>query len=251
MQTTHLPPPIRLFTTLLALLTLTSICSFPAMGQRIDMRTSKHNLVQIEGSGGVDPRQICVFCHTPTDTNTDDAARPKWQSSVPKDGVFPMFDDIGRLGREGNEAIGSQSVACLSCHDSSQAFGIAGRSLDHPFAVPYRGALTPEQRKQIREELQRAGKLINTAKQIKFDDGFRQARRGVVDNRPVWWVSKDNSSAQRGRLDVPLYVRIDQEDQTEIPFVECASCHDPHTVRPLFLRTESNPSDLCLTCHVK
>lgn len=251
MLTARLSTPLRLITTLIALLALTSLGSLPAQAQRIDMRNSKHNLVQINGNGGVDPRQICVFCHTPTDTNADDAAQPKWQSSVPKDGVFLMFDDIGRLGKEGSEAIGSQSIACLSCHDSSQAFGVSGGSLDHPYAVPYRGALTPEQRKQIREELQRAGKLINTAKQIKFDDGFRQAKRGIVDDRPVWWVSKDTSSAQRGRLDVPLYVRLDQEDQTEIPFVECASCHDPHTVRPLFLRTESNPSELCLTCHVK
>lgn len=223
----------------------------PAAAQRIDMRNSKHNLTQPGGTGSVDPRQICVFCHTPTHASPVDAAQPKWQSSVPHDNTFLMFDDIGRMGMEGSEAVGSQSIACLSCHDSAQAFGVSGGSLDHPFAVPYRGALTAEQRKKIREDLQRAGKLINTSKQLKFDADFRQANRGIVDNRPVWWVSKDADSAQRGRLDVPLFVRIDQSDQTEIPFVECASCHDPHTVRPLFLRAESNPSDLCLTCHIK
>ncbi|MCC4114276.1 cytochrome c3 family protein [Aromatoleum toluclasticum] len=242
----------RLFTALSALLIVSALFGAPAVqAQRIDMRNSKHNLIQYDSSRNVDPRQICVFCHTPSDTNQDDAAQPKWQSSVPKDSTFLMFDDIGRIGTEGNEAVGSQSIACLSCHDSSQAFGVAGGSIDHPFAVPYRGALTPEQRKKIREDLQRAGKLINTAKQLKFDDGFRQATRGIIDKRPVWWVSKDTSSVQRGRLDVPLYVRIDAEDQMEIPFVECASCHDPHTVRPLFLRAENNPSELCLTCHIK
>ncbi|MBD5804889.1 hypothetical protein AZOA_43340 [Azoarcus sp. Aa7] len=242
----------RLIAALSALMVAsTLIGTAPAQAQRIDMRNSKHNLIQYGTTQNVDPRQICVFCHTPSDTNQDDAAQPKWQSSVPKDNTFLMFDDIGRIGKEGSEAVGSQSIACLSCHDSSQAFGIAGGSIDHPFAVPYRGALTPEQRKKIREDLQRGGKLINTAKQLKFDDGFRQATRGVIDNRPVWWVSKDAASVQRGRLDVPLYVRIDAEDQMEIPFVECASCHDPHTVRPLFLRAESNPSELCMTCHIK
>jgi predicted CXXCH cytochrome family protein len=44
---------------------------------------------------------------------------------------------------------------------------------------------------------------------------------------------------------------MDEEDNTEVPFVECASCHDPHTVRPLFLRTDTTASDLCMTCHVK
>lgn len=242
----------RLIAALSALMVASALIgTAPAQAQRIDMRNSKHNLIQYGTTQNVDPRQICVFCHTPSDTNQDDAAQPKWQSSVPKDSTFLMFDDIGRIGKEGSEAVGSQSIACLSCHDSSQAFGIAGGSIDHPFAVPYRGALTPEQRKKIREDLQRAGKLINTAKQLKFDDGFRQATRGVIDNRPVWWVSKDAASVQRGRLDVPLYVRIDAEDQMEIPFVECASCHDPHTVRPLFLRAESNPSELCMTCHIK
>lgn len=222
-----------------------------AEAQRIDMRNSKHNLAHSVDGQATDPRQICVFCHTPTDTSSEDAAKPQWQSVVPKDGTFVMFDDIGRLGKEGSEAVGSQSVACLSCHDSSQAFGIDGGSLDHPFAVPYRGAATPEQRQLAREELERAGKLINSAKQQPFNEGFREASRGLIDNRPVWWVSRDGATAQRGRQDVPLYVRIDEEDQTEIPFVECASCHDPHTIRPLFLRTGANQSELCLTCHIK
>ncbi|BAL22695.1 hypothetical protein AZKH_0349 [Azoarcus sp. KH32C] len=219
--------------------------------QRIDMRNTKHNLARADSGENTDPRQICVFCHTPTDTTSGDAVQPKWQSSTPPNGTFTMFDDIGRMGKDGSTAVGSQSIACLSCHDSSQAFGVSGGGLDHPFAVPYRGALTAEQRSRIRETLKRAGKLINPGQFVKFDEGFRNATRGVIDNRPVWWVSKTAPTGQRGRLDVPLYVRIDAEDQTEIPFVECASCHDPHSVRPLFLRLDSTSSELCLTCHIK
>lgn len=215
------------------------------------MRNSKHNLARNEGDLQSDPRQICVFCHTPMESSTSEAAKPKWQSVIPKDGTFLMYDDIGRMGNEGSTAIGSQSVACLSCHDSTQAFGVEAGRFDHPFAIPYRGALTPEQRAQIREELKRAGKLVNEAKQVKFDDGFRQASRGIVDNRATWWVSKDGPTPQRGRLDVPLFARVDEADQTEIPFVECASCHDPHTVQPLFLRTGGSQSELCMTCHIK
>lgn len=215
------------------------------------MRSTLHNLARGQNIEVTDARQICVFCHTPTDTDLTDAAKPKWQPSAPGDQPFIMFDDIGQMGQAGNQSVGSQSIACLSCHDSSQAFGISGGSQDHPFAIPYRGALTLEQRQRARDEAARAGRLSNPGRLVKFNEDFRQASRGVVDNRPVWWVSKGVPSAQRGRLDVPLYVRIDQEDQTEVPFVECASCHDPHSVRPHFLRTASNPSDLCLTCHVK
>ncbi|WP_324125374.1 cytochrome c3 family protein [Aromatoleum sp.] len=250
----HHVPSVTRKTLLLTVCTLLAgwflLVPGPANAQRIDMRNTKHNLARTEGGDNTDPRQICVFCHTPMD-NSGEAAQPKWQSTTPPNGTFLMFDDIGRMGNEGNQAVGSQSIACLSCHDSSQAFGIAGGSQDHPFAIPYRGALSAEQRKQIRETLKRAGKLINPGQFVKFDDGFRKASRGVVDNRPVWWVSKSMPSAQRGRLDIPLFVRVDEEDQTEIPFVECASCHDPHTVRPLFLRTEANASELCLTCHIK
>ena len=219
--------------------------------QRIDMRSTPHNLARSDNMEASDTRQICVFCHTPADNDLTDAARPLWQPSAPEDQSFLMFDDIGQMGREGNESVGSQSIACLSCHDSSQAFGIAGGSLDHPFAVPYRGALTSEARQRAREVAKRAGRLIHQGEHVRNNEDFRQASRGIVDERPVWWVSKSGPTAQRGRLDVPLYVRIDEDDQSETPFVECASCHDPHSVRPQFLRTESSASDLCMTCHVK
>jgi predicted CXXCH cytochrome family protein len=36
------------------------------------------------------------------------------------------------------------------------------------------------------------------------------------------------------------------------PFVECASCHDPHTdAQPTFLRIANVNSEVCLACHVK
>ena len=39
------------------------------------------------------------------------------------------------------------------------------------------------------------------------------------------------------------------------PYVECASCHDPHVVavgdQVSFLRISNENSDLCLACHVK
>lgn len=220
-------------------------------GQRMDMRGTLHNLARGQNIEITDSRQICVFCHTPTDSDQADAMTPQWQPSVPADEPFIMFDDIGQMGQEGREAVGSQSVACLSCHDSTQAFGIAGGVEDHPFAVPYRGALTPEQRQRAREEAAKEGRLTNPGRMVKFNSDFREATRGVVDSRPVWWVSKTGVTAQRGRLDVPLYVRLDPADQTEIPFIECASCHDPHSVRPHFLRTDTAASDLCMTCHVK
>jgi len=243
--------PASYFARALALVAAALLAAGTAHAQRIDMRNTPHNLARGDNMEVTDARQICVFCHTPTDDNLDDAARPLWQPSAPEGQAFLMFDDIGQMGQDGNESVGSQSIACLSCHDSSQAFGVSGGSQDHPYAVPYRGALTAEQRVRAREEAERAGRLINQARLVRYNEDFREASRGIIDNRPVWWVSKSGPAAQRGRLDVPLYVRIDQNDQTEIPFVECASCHDPHSTRPLFLRADATGSELCLTCHAK
>lgn len=234
-----------------ALLAVALLLAGSTQAQRIDMRNTPHNLARGENIAVTDARQICVFCHTPTEGRANETAPPRWQPSTPANATFIMFDDIGQAGRGDNQSVGSQSIACLSCHDSSQAFGVTGGSLDHPFAVPYRGALTPEQRQAAREQAHKAGRLINQGRMVKFSEDFRTASRSIVDNRPAWWVPHGKPGAQRGRLDIPLYVRIDEEDQSEVPFVECASCHDPHNIRPLFLRAENNPSDLCLTCHVK
>ena len=38
------------------------------------------------------------------------------------------------------------------------------------------------------------------------------------------------------------------------PFVECATCHDPHRgsgTNPAFMRLSNTDSDVCLACHVK
>jgi predicted CXXCH cytochrome family protein len=35
------------------------------------------------------------------------------------------------------------------------------------------------------------------------------------------------------------------------PFVECASCHDPHTENATFLRISNAGSAVCLACHTK
>jgi predicted CXXCH cytochrome family protein len=35
------------------------------------------------------------------------------------------------------------------------------------------------------------------------------------------------------------------------PFVECASCHDPHVNTQTFLRVANDGSAVCLACHNK
>lgn len=247
---------------LLVLLLALPAADRPALGQaapadgRGDIRSTKHNLLGV--AEGVDSRQICVFCHTPSISDVQDvepsgsanpAARPRWQQGLPAaDGGFEygIYDDIG-----GGKGVGSQSVACLSCHDFSQALGIGGNSLDHPFGIPYRGAT---EFPPLAEAAETPGGALSrrATRPLVAEADFRPARQAVINNRDVWWVPTSESGVARTRQDIPLYVRERPDaDQNVIPFLECSSCHDPHSSSPLFLRVSNEGSRLCLSCHEK
>lgn len=233
-----------------------------------DVRDTKHNLtgnaVTEKSDSSTQRRsqsqEVCVFCHTPGITELiggvpSERRVAKWQRSVEAAFTFELFDDIGKTGVEGAFPVGSVSVACLSCHDSVQAFGVSpGASSDHPFGVPYRGlaqtasgaAARFADRGAVADTLLRPGSNPND------DNGFRPARSGVVNKREIWWAATVDSG-RRTKNDLPLYPRrVDNGSGYEsVPFVECTSCHDPHSAREVFLRTSNDQSKLCMTCHTK
>ena len=251
-----------------------------ASSAHADILETKHNLAQ-KGSGAsgaltaeerrIRSREVCVFCHTPGQVELQEAANAEpsktrvvatWQKSIEANFSFSLFDDIGRSGAAsaGGEPVGSVSMACLSCHDSVQAFGVAqGDQGDHPFGVPYRGAVPRgTSASQFRDRVLgamsaeggdtpfRVGMVIND------DSEFRPVRSGVVNKREVWWAAVADTG-QRTKSDLPLYPRrvSSPGGYEQIPFVECTSCHDPHVAREVFLRTPNDNSKLCMTCHIK
>lgn len=217
---------------------------------RADVRTTPHNLGAIKRfSPSDDGKEVCVFCHTPSEAPEAAVAPPRWQPALPGGFVFNTYDDIGQLGMPGNTAVGSQSVACLSCHDAAQALSVTRLSLDHPFGIPYRGVqgvVADIARKRARER----GLPMQEAAHLKGLDDFRAPFRATIDDRTVWWASPTNNAVRRGRGDLPLYSRLDAGGE-EVPFVECTSCHDPHSDNKLFLRASPESGELCLTCHIK
>lgn len=253
------------------------VCSVQA-----DVRETKHNLTGkvFEKTQGDDERdrkkmrqEVCIFCHTPGileledgeggESDGDDVvSRPvpeqrvaKWQRSVDPAFSFDLFDDIGRSGGEGVDPVGSVSVACLSCHDALQAFGVApGGVGDHAFGVPYLGAepMKGVMSKQFREQLRAFDRAGFYESRFIDPEGFRPPRTGVINKRRVWWAAVTDSG-RRTKSDLPLYPRRlgDGSDYKVVPFVECTSCHDPHSTREVFLRTANDRSALCATCHVK
>ena len=226
-----------------------------------DIRETKHNLA----TGNADPsvmdraraeRAVCVFCHTPSADesaqNADGGASiflPKWQRSLEATFTFGLFDDIGRGGSDSttNGAVGSVSMACLSCHDGIQAFAVTqGASSDHPFGVPYQGLVGGGAAASgYRDRLltaQDAGTRISGP----FDEPeYRPARSSMVNRRQIWWAPVTANTQQRSKSDLPLYPRRVIEgagDYVQVPFVECTSCHDPHSTREVFLRTSNEGS---------
>lgn len=225
----------------------------------LDIRSTKHNLSgNTSTEGKIDERQICVFCHTPSidvGVKQSQEEEPKkkslgWQSNVPADHSFVIYDDIGRMGL-GKESVGSQSMACLSCHDSVQAFAASGDQSDHPIGVPYRGA--QKNPSPVAAVPSKDAGPYRQAQHLKALEDFRNVSRGTVENRTIWWVSQSGNTTRRTRSDLPLYSRTDAESGTiDVPHIECSSCHDPHNANvQLFLRLPSEGSKLCLTCHSK
>lgn len=217
-----------------------------------DIRATPHNLTQ-KGLL-VEADEVCVFCHTPQLSGIPNTSRsgvpvmPAWQPSLPDSHSYVVYDDIGRLQFGDRLAVGSQSIACLSCHDANQAFSVMSAESDHPFGIPYRGFSRGRER-ALAESKKSDDSPSREARELKALDEFRLPSRGMVDNRVVWWVSAGGVSALRTRADLPLYAR--QFESGEVPYVECSSCHDPHISNKLFLRVNNEGSRLCLTCHDK
>jgi len=219
-----------------------------------DIRTTPHSLVR--KSVKADGSDVCVFCHTPNQSGTPPENPPLWQHSIGTDLIFTIYDDIGRMGL-GKQSVGSQSIACLSCHDANQAWLVSNSNLssDHPFGVPYRGAikrrLQPSNGQgSTQAQTDEAAPAI-IAKKLVANEDFRDVSQGVVEDRTAWWVSASGTTSKRARSDLPLYPRQDDASGEELPFIECSSCHDPHSSNMTFLRIPNDGSRLCLTCHMK
>lgn len=241
---------------------------------------TKHNL----GSTGTGTNkfdgtaEICVFCHTPHGSDTS-AVVPLWNRKLSAPTSYQTYSSLGTTSLDGATApVGSVSIACLSCHDGTQAMNVminapgsgnynaAGFPLpgtwtgpaataspvgslgyasivnigtdlrnDHPIGIQYGGG----------------GQNATTPAGAFNDPDFKPTTNATLNGQLVWWV--DTGGAGRQKTDIPLYSRNEVSVSGGLqPFVECASCHDPHTdAQPTFLRIANAGSAVCLACHTK
>jgi predicted CXXCH cytochrome family protein len=255
---------------------------------------SKHNLGSTNSTGTNKvtggTNEVCVFCHTPHGSNTD-AKVPLWNKTLPDSASFTTYDSLGTSSLDGNiTAVGSVSIACLSCHDGSQAmdvmvntpgsgnatmsgswsgstvvagavgtggtmtvdganfFPMLGTDLqnDHPIGIQYAGGGIDNSTALKKEPADETA--LN-------DEDFVVPAYKTVNGIDVWYLDVDEDG-KRQKTDLPLYTRTaalgDGFAGVPEPFVECASCHDPHeSVNATFLRINNAGSAVCLACHDK
>lgn len=221
--------------------------------------------------------EICVFCHTPHGGDTTQIV-PLWNRTLGVN-VYQTYDQLGTSTLDGEVAtVGSVSIACLSCHDGTQALDAiineSGSGLDNATwnagtwsgdnVVNATGLLEPLAITNIGLDLrddhpvgiQYGGGGIDSGNinGAMNDLDFFQPTPVLVGTTQTWYLDA-NASGTRDKQDVILYTRPSADfagGGTTEPSVECASCHDPHqTANPTFLRVTSTGSQICLTCHNK
>ena len=252
---------------------------------------TKHNL---GASNGVNTNfmtsgttEICVFCHTPHASNTNVKA-PLWNKPT-NGGSYTTYTTATSSTIDGSVDMSGVSLACLSCHDGTQAmdtminqpgsggYNPAGAVLpggvwtganqtagklnsntvamlgtdltnDHPVGIQYCGGGIS------------TGSASTSAASTGScrDVDFNAPANGTIAGTRVWWVdSSVGTTSTREKTDMILYARAptlagDATSGFFQPFVECASCHDPHSsTNPTFLRISNAQSAVCLTCHNK
>ena len=255
------------------------------------IKDTKHNL---GASNGVNTNfmttgttEICVFCHTPHASNTNVKA-PLWNKPT-NGGSYTTYSTATSSTIDGAVDMSGVSLACLSCHDGTQAmdtminqpgsggYNPAGAVLangvwtgtnqtggklngntvamlgtdltnDHPVGIQYCGG----------------GISTGSASTAAASTGscrdvdFNAPANGLIAGTRVWWVdSTAGTTNTREKTDMILYARAptlagDATSGFFQPFVECASCHDPHSsTNATFLRVSNAQSAVCLTCHNK
>ncbi len=230
--------------------------------------------------------EVCVYCHTPHAADTSVEA-PLWN----KPAVTSTYQSYSSTTMDGVRLdVGSVSIACLTCHDGTQAMdavvnapgmgagngflgdgtnfmdseeiAMLGTDLrnDHPIGIQY-GGYEPNGTDPIDEDFWQDGADLTAT------TGLGKAN---LDGKDRWWVNTAaGGSIGRDKADMILYTRLNGTDQ---PFVECASCHDPHNDseesvdsgnldgdgQPImistsvnFLRMSNAGSAICLACHTK
>lgn len=182
---------------------------------------------------------VCNFCHTPQGLQIGE---PGWAMGR----QISEFETYDAQSTDGNIGIrGSVSIACLSCHDGSQA-------ADKTANMPYASASLDTQNLLRPISRDHPVGIVFSGYQPQAASGLipgNRLQRDIVGGEVRWWLDMEATpDGVRDKTDVIFYTQGTGAGAQ--PFIECASCHDPHAnPRNMFLRTSTARSNLCQACH--
>jgi predicted CXXCH cytochrome family protein len=280
---------LQLSRSAIALVKVTGLVALLAVSSQTlaqGIKNSRHNLssTNVFGADGnkvSNTDEVCVFCHTPHGASNVTGAPPLWNKFLPATPTgYTTYSTANSSTIDGNVlGIGSVSIACLSCHDGTQAMdniinapgsgnydatgggtnGLAWSWTGSPRATA-EGLLTgiANLTKDLRDDhpigIQYCGGGPTAAAPGTAcrDGDFFAPANGTINAQTVFWVNTTGGTAGREKTDMILYNRDFVGAGGVGPSVECASCHDPHNnTNATFLRISNTGSAVCLACHNK
>jgi hypothetical protein len=238
-----------------------------AQAQTTGIVATRHNLGSGAGIAGrnqvTDTADVCVFCHTPHGGSTS-APVPLWNKRLgvggapAGGGTYTTYASLNSPSIAGTILpVGSISVACLSCHDGTQA-------MDNIINAPGAGGFDPTGGGNTGRAFTWTGATVNAAGALASgsallgtdlsndhpigiqycgggltgaggtvtgacrDGDFVAPQTQAVNGAQVFWIETGGTGKQR--TDLPLYLRDFGAGAGNGvgPAVECGSCHDPH-----------------------
>lgn len=234
------------------------------------------------GNGTGISTEICVFCHTPHGSNTSVTA-PLWNKYINPATSYLNYTS-GNSATFDAEVFGpgNVSLACLSCHDGTQAMdniineagsaanatGLYDTNGSGTRATASGRAYTWNGARVSAEGVLGGGATTGIVAMLGTDlvndhpigiNYCAAATAGAVCGDADFIAMNTNAAGKRfidtGTLDavfqksdLPLYGAT----ATTNSRIECATCHDPHVSNTeTFLRTKNDGSTVCLACHNK
>lgn len=209
-----------------------------------------------------DNNEICVYCHTPHASN-DTIEAPLWNKPA-SGATYTTYDSNFSSTLDGTVLpVGSVSIACLSCHDGTQAMDTVINAPGSGGYNPAGAPIDPTTSTTIGTAVTNLGTDLSndhpigvqyggfSVAGVQIDPDFSVPASGSINGTTQWWIDTSGGTAgTREKSDMILYARTN--GGAEQPFVECASCHDPHNAaNGTFLRVANDNSTVCLSCHVK
>ncbi|GMR04857.1 MAG: cytochrome c3 family protein [Thermodesulfobacteriota bacterium] len=248
---------------------------------------SRHNL---GGTGRftktVNTFEVCVFCHTPHHSNQD--TEPLWNRSTSQSVNYSAYGTTlaGTETESATIAIGSPSLACLSCHDGATTFDNLANSPGKggvTFGGGTQGWSFFSSETQVPNILSGTSLVIGTTLtndhpvNILFRGGQAASLRPSTTiisqiDLSTGLISTSNTNIRQNLWSVQGFISDTAtiKDLLRDGRIECPSCHDPHfnnkswtevqgtfldwdDMDGLFLRRVggNTGSGVCRTCHNK